>query len=59
LLNWNGTALSYDNNGNMLGDGSNTFSWNARDEVATLNNVSLQYDATGRRIKNAAAMNSG
>jgi RHS repeat-associated protein len=54
LTNWNGTALSYDLNGNMLNDGSHTFNWNARDEVATLNGVSLQYDAFGRRIKNAA-----
>ncbi len=54
LLNWNGTSISYDNNGNMLSDGSNTFSWNARDQVVTLNNVSLQYDAGGRRTKNAS-----
>jgi hypothetical protein len=54
ITNWNSTALSYDLNGNMLSDGSHTFTWNARDEVATLNGVSLQYDAFGRRIKNAA-----
>src|SRR5262249_31060254 len=29
-------------------------SWNARNQVATLNSVSLQYDAFGRRTKNAA-----
>jgi uncharacterized protein RhaS with RHS repeats len=56
LLNWNGTALSYDLNGNMLSDGSHMFTWNARDEVATLNGGSLQYDAFGRRIKNLAGM---
>jgi RHS repeat-associated protein len=54
LTNWNGTAISYDLNGNMLSDGANTFSWNARNQVATLNSVSLQYDAFGRRIQNAA-----
>ena len=54
LTNWNGTAISYDLNGNMLSDGTNTFSWNARNQVATLNSVSLQYDAAGRRIQNAA-----
>jgi hypothetical protein len=42
LLNWNGTPISYDLNGNMLSDGANTFSWNARNQVATLNNVNLQ-----------------
>ena len=52
LTNWNGTAISYDLNGNMLSDGTNTFSWNARNQVATLNSVSLQYDAFGRRTKN-------
>jgi YD repeat-containing protein len=53
LINWNGTAISYDLNGNMLSDGSNVFTWNARDQVAALNSVSLQYDAVGRRIQNA------
>src|SRR5205807_9831447 len=45
LTNWNGTAISYDSNGNMLSDGSNAFTWNARNQVASLNGVSLQYDA--------------
>src|SRR5262249_48335953 len=30
------------------------FTWNARNQVATLNGTVLQYDASGRRIKNAA-----
>jgi hypothetical protein len=54
LTNWNGTPISYGLNGNMLSDGSNTFPWNARNQVATLNSVSLQYDAAGRRTRNAA-----
>jgi len=54
LTNWNGTGISYDANGNMLSDGNNSFTWNARDQVATLNSVSLQYDAFGRRTKNAS-----
>jgi RHS repeat-associated protein len=52
LTNWNGTPVSYDLNGNMLSDGTNAFSWNARNQVATLNSVSLQYDGFGRRTKN-------
>jgi RHS repeat-associated protein len=52
LTNWNGTPISYDLNGNMLSDGTNTFSWNARNQVANLNSVSLQYDGFGRRTKN-------
>jgi RHS repeat-associated protein len=54
LINWNGLTLSYDQNGNMLGDGTNAFSWNARNQVVKLNNVSLQYDAFGRRTQNAS-----
>jgi RHS repeat-associated protein len=54
LTNWNGTPISYDSNGNMLSDGTNAFTWNARNQVATVNSVSLQYDALGRRIKNTA-----
>src|SRR5882724_10513485 len=56
LLNWNDAPISYDLNGNMLSNGSNTFTWNARDQVATLNSVSLQYDAAGRRTINAAGI---
>jgi hypothetical protein len=33
--------LSYDLNGNMLSDGTNAFTWNARNQVASLNSVSL------------------
>ncbi|MGZ4828200.1 MAG: RHS repeat-associated core domain-containing protein [Candidatus Angelobacter sp.] len=52
LTNWNGTTINYDTNGNMLSDGTNAFSWNARNQVVTLNSVSLQYDGFGRRTKN-------
>lgn len=54
LTNWNGMPISYDSNGNMLSDGTNAFTWNARNQVATVNSVSLQYDAVGRRIRNTA-----
>src|SRR6266849_10148708 len=37
----------------MLSDGTNTFNWNARNQVGTLNGAVLQYDGFGRRIKNA------
>jgi RHS repeat-associated protein len=52
LTNWNGTSLSYDANGNMLGDGSNIFTWDARNQVASINGIALQYDAFGRRTEN-------
>jgi RHS repeat-associated protein len=53
LTSWNGTAISYDLSGNMLADGSHIFTWNGRGQMATLNSVALQYDAVGRRVKNA------
>src|SRR6185437_3328724 len=36
----------------MLSDGSNVFTWNARNQVASLNRVGLQDDSVGRRTKN-------
>jgi RHS repeat-associated protein len=52
LTNWNGTAISYDSNGNMLGDGSNIFTWDARGQVSSINGIRLQYDGLGRRTTN-------
>jgi RHS repeat-associated protein len=54
LVNWNGTAISYDLNGNMLSDGSNSFTWDARNQIAAINGNPVQYDALGRRTTNAA-----
>jgi RHS repeat-associated protein len=51
LLDWNGTAITYDQNGNVTSDGTNQFVWNARNELAQLNGSSLQYDAFGRRTR--------
>ena len=52
LLNWNGTAVSYDLDGNMTSDGTNIFTWNARNQVSALNGAPMLYDAFGRRIQN-------
>ncbi|MBZ5520893.1 MAG: Ig-like domain-containing protein [Acidobacteriia bacterium] len=52
LISWNGTAVSYDANGNMLSDGNNAFAWDARDQLISFNGVNLQYDAFGRRVQN-------
>ncbi|TMG65960.1 MAG: RHS repeat protein [Chloroflexi bacterium] len=56
LTKWGNTTLSYDLNGNMLGDGTNTYNWNARDQLSsvTKRNATLPaftYDAFGRRQK--------
>jgi RHS repeat-associated protein len=54
LTNWNGAAISYDADGNMLSNGGQGFSWNARNQLAGTNGASFQYDVFGRRTKNAA-----
>src|SRR5262249_9504943 len=40
LTNWQGAALNYDPNGNLLSDGTNSFTWNGRNQLATVNGVS-------------------
>ncbi len=52
----NGTAHSYDNNGNLTGDGTNTYSWDARNHLSTISQGrttvgSFVYDGFGRRMK--------
>jgi RHS repeat-associated protein len=47
-------SLSYDLNGNLTSDGTNTYVWNSRDQLASMTGpgltASFQYDAFGRRI---------
>jgi RHS repeat-associated protein len=46
------TAFTYDNHGNLLTDGANTYSWDARNRLAAITGATeatLQYDASGRR----------
>ena len=54
LTNWNGIPISYDNNGNMLSDGTNTFAWDTRNHLSALNGNSVRYDVFGRRTQNAS-----
>lgn len=52
LTAWAGTTHTYDNNGNLTGDGTNTYTWNARDQLASMSGgttASFRYDAFGRR----------
>ena len=47
-----GATLTYDLNGNLTGDGTNTYTWNARNQLASLSGPvagSFVYDAFGRR----------
>src|SRR5829696_1394174 len=47
-------VLTYDNNGNLTSDGTNTYTWNARNQLAAITGpgvtASFQYDASGRRV---------
>jgi len=52
---FNGKTLSYDANGNLTYDGTNTYVWNARNQLAQIQQgattvASFSYDAAGRRI---------
>ena len=50
-----GISHTYDNNGNLIAAGSDTYGWTYRNELAssTVNGITTQYayDATGSRIK--------
>ncbi|CAJ5947090.1 RHS repeat-associated core domain protein [Burkholderia pseudomallei] len=51
---FNGQALSYDANGNLTSDGTNTYTWNARNQLTQISQggvaqLSYSYDALGRR----------
>jgi len=52
LTQWGTANLFYDPNGNMTSDGVNSFVWNARNQLASMNlgSVSFQYDPFGRRV---------
>jgi RHS repeat-associated protein len=49
-----GQTLTYDNNGNLTSDGTNTYTWNARNQLVSTSGAGLtanfSYDAGGRRI---------
>ncbi|MGC2450419.1 MAG: hypothetical protein WA477_22400 [Candidatus Sulfotelmatobacter sp.] len=49
---FNGTALTYDLDGNLINDGTNTYSWDARNHLAGitgLSTASFVYDGLERR----------
>ncbi|MBB3121403.1 RHS repeat-associated core domain-containing protein [Pseudoduganella violacea] len=66
LTSFNGHALSYDANGNLLSDGTQSYVWNARDQLVQIKALdgsviaSFGYDALGRRqSKTVAGVGSG
>jgi RHS repeat-associated protein len=55
---FNGTPLTYDLDGNLLNDATNTYTWDARNHLSTLTgsgtlatSASFIYDAVGRRLE--------
>lgn len=54
LVNWNGTAMTYDAIGNMLTRGNTTYSWTLGRKLAAVDNgkkIQYFYDHTGSRTK--------
>nr|WP_284399639.1 RHS repeat-associated core domain-containing protein [Dyella lipolytica] len=56
--NFNGQTLNYDADGNLTYDGTNTYTWNARNQLMQIVQgstveMSYTYDALGRRISKA------
>ena len=52
LTNWNGQSLTYDANGNLTSDGTNTYVWDERNQLRSIGGAitaSFQYDALARR----------
>jgi RHS repeat-associated protein len=53
LTQWKGASLTYDANGNLTSDGTNTYTWNARNQLVAISggaSASFQYDPFGRRV---------
>ena len=51
-LTFGSTTLTYDLNGNLASDGTNTYTWDARNRLGAISGgsaASFQYDAQGRR----------
>jgi RHS repeat-associated protein len=53
LTQWKGASLTYDTNGNLTSDGTNTYTWNGRNQLVSISGgvaASFQYDPFGRRV---------
>jgi RHS repeat-associated protein len=52
MTGFGGATLSYDANGNLISDGTNSYTWDARNHLAAISGpttASFTYDAFGRR----------
>jgi len=52
LTEWNGAALTYDDNGNLRTNSAGSYNWNTRNQLTATSagSASFQYDAFGRRV---------
>lgn len=54
LVSWNGASLVYDPDGNLVNDGTNAYSWDARNQLGSITGPSVSasfvYDSLGRRV---------
>jgi RHS repeat-associated protein len=52
LTQWGTATPIYDANGNTLSDGTNSYTWDARNHLVSMNSgsMSFQYDPFGRRV---------
>jgi RHS repeat-associated protein len=54
MTSFGSQSLSYDANGNLTADGTNTYTWNARNLLASMSGgtpAGFQYDGLGRRVQ--------
>jgi RHS repeat-associated protein len=55
LTSWNGQPVTYDPNGSLTNDGTNAYTWNARNQLVSVNpittgsSLTFGYDPLGRR----------
>lgn len=62
MTQFGAAALAYDLNGNLTSDGTNTYTWNARNQLASISGgvaASFQYDAFGRRASKTVGGTTG
>jgi RHS repeat-associated protein len=55
---WGGQTITFDLNGNLISDGANTYTWDARDRLVGISGgttASFTYDPTGRRASKTIA----
>jgi RHS repeat-associated protein len=58
MTSFGGATLSYDGNGNLTSDGTNSYTWDARNHLTAISGAttaSFTYDAFGRRVSKTVA----